>query len=135
MIQGALFVGVSLCLTQVGRLFVLALRPRVMLCNPGGPFGSTFSLASSIFLLGAAGLLLFFGVQWWQEYRSLSVWAWAFLFAGGLSNFLERIFFGCVTDYVRVGMLPVFNLADVLLTMGVCGVCVSWWQEKKDIKN
>jgi len=48
-----------------------------------------------------------------------SQWPWILLFSGGLSNFLERIFFGCVLDYISIPFFPIFNVADVLLTLGV----------------
>jgi len=44
--------------------------------------------------------------------------AFAFLFAGGVSNLLDRILFGCVRDFTLVSWFPAFNFADVFLTIG-----------------
>ena len=49
----------------------------------------------------------------------------ALLCAGGLGNVLERLWRGCVTDYIRFPRLPagrlqrlVWNLADLMLSAG-----------------
>lgn len=43
------------------------------------------------------------------------------LLGGGLGNLADRLFFGAVTDYIRLLPIrfPVFNLADVLITLSV----------------
>lgn len=38
---------------------------------------------------------------------------------GGLSNIIDRIFFGSVVDYIRILDLTVFNLADAGIIVGV----------------
>lgn len=40
------------------------------------------------------------------------------VFSGALSNMLDRLAFGCVTDFISVGSFPVFNFADILITGG-----------------
>jgi len=43
-----------------------------------------------------------------------------FILLGGLGNFIDRIVYGPVIDYVRPhSLLPVFNLADVLIFTGM----------------
>lgn len=89
-------------------------------CNSGGAFGA--GISTDILLWLTFGILILFGVQWWREEEPLLVWAWVILFSGGLSNFLERISSGCVTDYISLGWFPTFNIADILLTIGVIGI-------------
>ena len=41
------------------------------------------------------------------------------LIAGGaLGNLIDRLNHGCVTDFIRLGFFPVFNLADILIFIG-----------------
>lgn len=89
-------------------------------CNVFGPLGT--DIPEAVLVYGVLGILLFFSVQWWKErVRDLRLWYWLFL-VGGASNLLERLVYGCVTDYVHMGTFFVFNGADVLLTVGVVGV-------------
>jgi hypothetical protein len=38
--------------------------------------------------------------------------------AGAISNIIDRIYFGCVIDFIDLHFWPVFNLADIYITMG-----------------
>ena len=40
------------------------------------------------------------------------------VFSGAVSNLIDRIRFGCVVDYIDFKIFPVFNLADVYITIG-----------------
>jgi signal peptidase II len=45
-----------------------------------------------------------------------------FIIAGIAGNFLDRIIFGYVTDFIDFRVWPVFNLADVYLNVGIIGM-------------
>ena len=55
--------------------------------------------------------------------------------SGGFGNFLERLFFGSVTDYLhlRIGTnsLFVFNLADFFITLGAIIIILIWLRDGK----
>lgn len=41
------------------------------------------------------------------------------IFSGAVSNTIDRLRFGCVIDYVNLKIFPVFNLADIYITIGI----------------
>ncbi len=41
------------------------------------------------------------------------------IFSGAIGNFIDRLFVGSVVDYIHLGRFPVFNLADVMISVGV----------------
>lgn len=40
------------------------------------------------------------------------------LFAGSLSNLLDRALYGGVVDYFKIPYIPTFNFADIIITFG-----------------
>jgi signal peptidase II len=55
-----------------------------------------------------------------QGLPKIALIGWACLLAGGLNNWLDRAFTNAVTDYLMLlpVSFPVFNLADVLVSVG-----------------
>ena len=57
--------------------------------------------------------------------------------SGGFGNFIERLFFGSVTDYLhlRIGTnsLFVFNLADFFITMGAIIIILVWLRDGRNV--
>jgi len=40
------------------------------------------------------------------------------ILSGGISNLFDRLYFGCVIDFINLKFWPVFNLADIYITIG-----------------
>lgn len=72
-------------------------------------------LLYSIFFCSVA----FFLFQWWHEEEWQYGVAWLLLLAAAGSNILERFSYGCVFDFLTLSVGPLFNGADVILTLGV----------------
>ena len=57
--------------------------------------------------------------------------------SGGFGNFIERLLYGAVTDYLhlRIGTtsLFVFNFADFLITLGAILIIFIWIREGKNV--
>lgn len=44
--------------------------------------------------------------------------AFSLIFAGAFSNLVDRVIHGFVIDYFSIGIFPIFNVADILITIG-----------------
>lgn len=51
-------------------------------------------------------------------------WGMTLALSGALGNLIDRVFRGYVVDFIDVKVWPVFNIADVAVTLGV--ILVGW---------
>ncbi|MGC9003249.1 MAG: signal peptidase II [bacterium] len=133
----------SLIIDQVSKIFVLKNLPFgvsfpvingflyfTLTENRGIAFGalSAFnSLFLSLLSLAIVILLLFF----WQEHSS-----YLYLVVGGaLGNILDRIRLGFVVDFIHIRFWPVFNIADVFISLGVVLTLISAIKNKGGEEN
>ena len=86
---------------------------------------SQIILSITIFLALSYLTYIFFTTS--EKLQKLSL---TLIIAGGLGSFLERVFFGSVTDYLylRIGTTPlfIFNFADLIITIGAGVMIYSW---------
>ncbi|HTI07055.1 MAG TPA: signal peptidase II [Puia sp.] len=92
-------------------------------------FGENLSEAASFWLLSIFPLtcllaLFVYTVRRSNEMSLSKVCCLALIFAGGVGNIIDRIFFDRhVTDFMNIGILDlrtaIFNFADVYITIGV----------------
>jgi len=52
------------------------------------------------------------------------------IITGAASNFYDRLQYGFVIDYINFVYLPVFNLADVIITGGILLLGLELWRNK-----
>jgi len=87
--------------------------------NTGAAFG-LFQGAGAVFVWVAAAALV--GIAWAylrQPTMAAPAAAGLGLIAGGAAgNLLDRILLGGAVDFIHVGPLPAFNLADVCIVLG-----------------
>lgn len=62
------------------------------------------------------GLLFLFFQKYASKTKAIAL---ALILGGALGNFLDRIIWGAVTDFVSVFSFPVFNFADAFITVGL----------------
>jgi len=55
--------------------------------------------------------------KWWR----LSL---TFFLAGTIGNFIDRLRFGYVVDFLDIFIIPIFNVADCLLVVSVLAICI-----------
>ncbi|MFZ2299692.1 MAG: signal peptidase II [Candidatus Moraniibacteriota bacterium] len=99
-------------------------------CNDDGPFGV---LVPQWLLVGIGLAALVFVAAHGRKAKLFFLqWPWLLILSGGLGNVLERLSFGCIMDYIALPPFPVFNVADILLTVGAIGIFLGWrWNAKK----
>ncbi|MDB4961072.1 MAG: lipoprotein signal peptidase [Myxococcales bacterium] len=95
--------------------------------NPGSAFGLFGGQSFARVMLSIVGIGAVIGMGWMlkksrTDQRVLH-WALAFVAGGAVGNLIDRIYYGAVTDMVlwryKTHEWPVFNVADVVLVIGV----------------
>ena len=69
--------------------------------------------------------LVIVGFGWYIRVNKMSQWAYGaclMIMSGAISNFIDRFWYGGVVDFIRfywgTYSFPVFNIADVFISMG-----------------
>lgn len=112
-------------LDQSIKLGLRLFYPYLLIINSKGALGI---LPSWVSLLGWLGLGF-----WLIKYRSKSKSIYLVI-AGGLSNLLDRLFWGGVVDFISISPFPSFNLADMMITIGVLLIFYQELNLKKNAK-
>lgn len=93
--------------------------------NDGIAFGLFAGSGRAVGLLTAVALpLAAVGLALFARERLAAAICGGLLLGGAISNLLDRLLRGEVTDYIEVGIWPAFNLADAAI---VCGVALFVW--------
>jgi signal peptidase II len=95
--------------------------------NPGSAFGLFSSQTGARIGLSVVGVIAVFGMLWMlrkaRRDQGILHWALALVCGGAVGNLIDRIYYGVVTDFVlwhyQTHEWPVFNVADVVLVVGV----------------
>jgi lipoprotein signal peptidase len=95
--------------------------------NPGSAFGLFSSQGSARVFLSVVGIAAVIGMVYLlhkaRPDQRILHWALALVAGGAVGNLVDRIYFGVVTDFVLWHVdtheWPVFNVADVVLVIGV----------------
>jgi len=94
--------------------------------NEGIAFGIGLPLSFQIF---GSVIILYFLYKVVTEYickegigRGMVIfqhWLLGAVIGGGLGNLIDRVLYGYVVDFIVLGPIPVFNVADVGITVGL----------------
>ena len=109
--------------------------------NPGSAFGLFGSLGPSFtrVFLSAIGVVAVGGMIWMLKKsrpdQRILHWALALVAGGAVGNLIDRIYYSVVTDFVlwkyKTHEWPVFNIADVVLVVGVGLMFIDIQKENK----
>ncbi len=113
--------------------------------NEGGAFGMLSELSDPvrklifIFIPGIALLLFVVYLFKFAQASPLGAFALSLVVGGALGNFVDRIRFGSVLDFLDVHWFdkyhwPAFNVADSAITIGACFLIIDFFltERKKD---
>lgn len=83
-------------------------------CNSGIAFGIALPRLAFILLWSLSIVAILYLLR--LEKKNLPL---LLILGGALSNILDRIFQGCVIDYISFLNIPTFNLADTAICLGI----------------
>lgn len=106
-------------------------------CNKGVAFGININLFLLSFLLFILLFIMLFFLIRRNDLKStvsnldknsvqvenyqaqlIKIFPLILILSGGISNLFDRLYFGCVIDFINLKFWPVFNLADIYITIG-----------------
>jgi signal peptidase II len=94
--------------------------------NPGAAFGllpQVPVLVPALIALTLLSVLFYNDARWATSPRVQG--ALALLAGGAVGNLIDRIRLGAVVDYIDIHIWPVFNLADLAVTIGAALLMIS----------
>ncbi|MFH1088720.1 MAG: signal peptidase II [Patescibacteria group bacterium] len=91
--------------------------------NPGIAF--SIPLPSPIAVMLIIGLIILLVILFWRTKQ----WNWysvglLLTISGGFSNLWDKINLGYVRDFISISWLPIFNLADIMIFIGIVAIFI-----------
>lgn len=91
--------------------------------NEGGAWGLLFGQMTFFYIITLAAFVLFYVLLKDINFKTKKFYTYGVLLmiSGGVGNFIDRLFFQRVTDFIRFDFIqfPIFNFADICLVVGV----------------
>ena len=90
--------------------------------NAGVAFGLFSGFAPLLFTLITCSLVFLFIIanRSHHEASLWNRWALSLILGGAIGNWIDRVRFAAVIDFIDFRVWPVFNIADSAITLGVC---------------
>lgn len=67
--------------------------------------------------------------------KNASSFGFILVISGGIGNLIDRILYGYVIDFIKIGSWPNFNLADSYITVGVVLIMISLFLEEYNMNK
>lgn len=144
-----LFALTLLIIDQVSK-YIIRSSGGFYICNQNLAFGIKPSLAILFLLILASLFFIYIGLKTFTskiksnlldrfrkyKFRILEIYYLPIIliFMGGISNIIDRLFFGCVIDFIDLKFWPVFNLADVFVTIGAIIILIQIIKQDSYVK-
>ena len=99
-------------------------------------YGAAFNIFSGnrlflSFISIVSSIILFYFI-FISENKIINRYGLSFIIAGSVGNGIDRILNGYVIDFIKIKFInfPVFNIADILINMGVLILIISYFRNK-----
>lgn len=103
--------------------------------NPGIALSIPFKGIFFYFLLAVILYIVVFNlIKSYQKKHIIKFFSFGLIFVGALSNILDRLIHNVVIDYISLGSLTVFNLADVMILSGILIIAIQALKQKAPAK-
>jgi signal peptidase II len=66
-----------------------------------------------------------------SKYRIFNISCLILVVSGAVSNLIDRAQYGCVIDFIDLKFFPVFNLADIFISIGATGIVYVLYKKNK----
>lgn len=99
--------------------------------NTGSAFGAFkgFNLLFMAFSVIVVGIILY-NIKSVKENEKAMQAAFGLILAGAIGNFIDRLLYGAVTDFIDIPFFSVFNVADSAITISVAILIIILWNRK-----
>ncbi len=129
----AFLVGALIIFDQTIKWFILHTNIVKNMCNYGIAMG--IILPQSVFFV--LWLVIMMVIVYFLSKKINQTFAvilpYIFILAGGVSNVIDRMMYGCVVDYIPLLSISSFNFADALITIGA--ILILWQTLRKSQKE
>ena len=99
-------------------------------------YGAAFNIFSGSrlflsFISVISSLILFYFI-FISENKDIDKYGLSFILAGSIGNGIDRLFNGFVIDFIKIKFIdfPVFNIADIVINIGVLILIISYFRNK-----
>jgi len=125
-----------LALTFLSEFESIPLIPNVfhltLVRNSGVAFGLFRDHQSVLFLLITISLIVLFVWGLFIQHKPGSMrWSLALILGGAVGNWIDRLRFKAVIDFLDFRVWPVFNVADSAITLGVAIYLLNFFLKRK----
>jgi signal peptidase II len=120
--------GLILAGDQLSKMLI-RLRGGFYICNPSIALG--LKIPEALFWIFWLGIIILISYLIYRECIIQNTLYLILIFAGALSNLIDRLWHGCIVDFIQLGFGPIFNLADFFITLGAIMLMITYLKVKR----